>query len=600
MYSRPCRFIAILLLSLAALFPALCQAQQAAVQLDYRCGQPLPWTAAGQQAPGWQALPDDGALIAQGAQCWLRLARSGPQAQPGSAPDTDYLVLQHSPMLRMTLFDSHGQPVPTGSARRDAGGVQELGWRLLLPQASLANGPLYYQLDSSNPSYLERVVTRGQDALPAALQAQQRLLMTTLIAATLLLTSAMFTAAFGFVLREREFGLYAGYSMALALSLLAYSQLGTYLFGASDGWLWQVATPLSTCLLCRLAMDFGRFGRSSIWLVRALYVVIAVNAALLAWSLLALAGVALPMPHYDRFVFENYQDLVIDYLIMLGGWLGWRRGEPDRQDCLLLMFSLMPSTFIDLVNRFWSPIAAPWLQAHWAYVLPPSIDHAIHFNGALTWMALPVVFCFALARRVLRLHTTLVSERNQLEERVENRTRELRSANKELELQASTDSLTGLLNRRRMMECIEQEILRARRYSHGLTLCMMDIDHFKRINDSYGHMAGDRALMAIADTLTKAMRGTDLIARFGGEEFVLLLPETGPAMALELVERLRASVAALPLRADDGQVFGLTISVGIAALETGGENDNTSRLLVQADEALYRAKNGGRNCVMVA
>ncbi len=596
MYSRLRRIIVLLVLWWTTLLPATCEAQRAMAQLDYRCGQPLQLAAEARHPSGWLPLSGDGLLVARQAECWLRVG----QLQPGTGPDTDYLVLQHSPMLRMALFDSRGHGVPIGIARRDAGGVLELGWRILLPQASTAHGPLYFRLDSVNPAYPERVIARGQDTFPAVLQAQQRTLMTTLIAATLLLTSAMFTAAFGLAVREREFGEYAGYSMALGLSLLAYNQLDVMLFGADGGWLWQVATPLSTCLLCLLAMHFGRFSRSSVWLVRALSVVVAVDTALLGWSLLALAGVALPMPRYDRFAFENYQDVVVESLIMLGGWLGWRRGEQDRQDCLLLMFSLMPSMFIDLVNRLWSPIVAPWLQLRWGYTLPPALEHAIHFNGALTWMPLPVMFCFALARRALRLHTALLSERDQLEARVEHRTRELRGANQELELQAGTDGLTGLLNRRRMMQRIDQEILRARRHGHRLTLCMMDIDHFKRINDSYGHMVGDRALVAIAEALTCAMRGTDLIARFGGEEFVLLLAETGPEVAFELLERLRASVAALQLQADDGQVFGTTISMGIAALETDGEHDNTSRLLVRADQALYRAKNGGRNCVMMA
>ena len=128
---------------------------------------------------------------------------------------------------------------------------------------------------------------------------------------------------------------------------------------------------------------------------------------------------------------------------------------------------------------------------------------------------------------------------------------------------------------------------------------MLDIDHCKRINDEHGHLAGDRALVAIAAVLVDTMRGADLIARFGGEEFVLLLTNTGPRMAVDLVDRLRSSVAALALRTDDGRCYGMTVSVGVAALEAGG-SDSISRLLLRADQALYRAKNGGRNCVMVA
>ena len=597
MYSRICRAIAFLVLLCPGLLPGTCQAQQSAAVLHYRCGAPFSFAQELAAPAGWLPLPDSGALIARHQSCWLRVALAQPLAARQHA---DYLVLQHSPMLVMTLFDRHGQTQAMGTASQSAGAPLELGWRVLLPLADLAAGPQYLKLDSSNPAYPERVIARGEGALAATLQAQQRTLMTTLLAATLLLTSAMFTAAFGFALREREFGEYAGYSMTLGLSLLVYARLDVLLLGSDYGWLWQVATPLSTCLLCWLAMHFGRFGRSSVWPVCALYLIIAVDAALLLWSLLALAGLPLPALSYDRFSFENRQDLLVESVIMFGCWLGWRRGEQDRQDCLLLMFSLTPSLFIDLVNRLWDPILAPQLQAWWGFKLSAALDSAIHFNGALTWMPLPAMFCFALARRALRLHTTLVSERNMLEARVEHRTRELRSANKELEVQATTDALTGLLNRRRMMEWIDHEILRARRYSHPLTLCMIDIDHFKRINDSHGHMAGDRALVAIAGVLTSTMRGSDLIARFGGEEFVLLLTETGPDFAADLVERLRASVEALTLHADDGQQFSMTISVGIAAFGDGIDNDTTSRLLVRADQALYSAKDSGRNCVMVA
>jgi diguanylate cyclase (GGDEF)-like protein len=597
MHRRLRRAIAACVLSWAALLPSLSQAQPAPPRLDYRCGPPSPaW-----QAADWLPVPDTGALVARGQTCWLRVALAPAPAVLGAAPQAgrDYLVLQHSTMLRMTLSDGGGHPLPAGAARADAGAPLDQGWRLLLPLAGLLAGPQYLRLESSNPAFPERVIARGQGPLPAVLQAQQRTLMTTLLAATLLLTSAMFTAAFGLALREREFGEYAGYSFALGLSLLSYARLDLLLAGVDCGWLWQLATPLSTCLLCWLAMHFGRFGQSSVWLARALYTVIAVDAALLGWSLLALAGVPLPMPSMDRFAFENGQDMVVESLIMLGGWLSWRRGEHDGQDGLLLMFGLAPSMFIDLVNRLWDPLLAPWLQGRWGYALPAGVNDAIHFNGALTWLPLPAMFCFALARRALRLHRALIDERLQLEARVEHRTRALRSANAELELRASTDELTGLPNRRRMMEWIAHEIERAHRYGHALTLCMLDIDHFKRINDEHGHQAGDRALVAVADVLGSSMRGADLIARFGGEEFVLLLTDTEPQLAVELVERLRASVAALPLRADDGRHYNVTISVGVAALDPGA-TDSISRLLLRADQALYRAKNGGRNCVMVA
>ena len=539
--------------------------------LEVRCG-----TAA------WQLLPDSGVLVHQGQPCWLRV---GP-AQAGLATP-DYLVLQHSPMLRLSL-ENHSGSVPLA-----------LGWRMLLPLAGVAQEPVVVRLDARNPAFAERLIARGAGSLADMLRVHQRDLMTTLLAATLLLTSAVFTGAFGLAVRDRLFLAYGAYALALGLSLLSYRQFDLLLLDTDLGWLWQLATPASTALLCWLALRFGNFRRFSPRVTRALWLVMALDLTLLLWSLLALTGLPLPALPFSRFQFENYQDMVTESLIMLGGALVWRSAAPERQDALLLTIGLMPSLFIDLVNQVWDPLL-PWLERSWGYVPSASLNAALHFNGALTWLTLPAIFCLALARRAWRLHSALVTERNQLEARVAQRTCELSSANKELEFQASTDALTGVLNRRRMMLEIEQEIQRARRYGLQLTLCMLDIDHFKRVNDSYGHLAGDRALVAVAEVLAKALRGADQIARFGGEEFMLLLPETGAQEALGLVERLRLAVAALPLYADRGEQFSVTLSGGIAAYAPESDQQQASGMLTRADHALYEAKRSGRNCVRLA
>lgn len=564
MYRRTCQLLALFLLW------TLSQSGMAQV-LEVRCG-----------AAGWQALPDSGVLVNQGQPCWLRVGPS----QPGLATP-DYLVLQHSPMLRLSL-ENHSGPAPL-----------ELGWRVLLPLAGVAQQASVLRLESHNPAFAERLIPRGSGSLAAMLQVHQRDLMTTLLAATLLLTSAVFTGAFGVAVKESQFLAYGAYALALGLSLLSYRQFDLLLLNTDLGWLWQLATPASTGLLCWLAARFGNFHRHCPGVRRALYLVLALNTVLLLWSLLALTGLPLPALPFSRFQFENYQDMVVESLIMLGGWLVWRSGAPQRQDGLLLMIGLIPSLFIDLVNQVWDPLL-PWLARNWDYVPSASLNAALHFNGALTWLTLPAIFCLALARRAWRLHSALVAERNQLEVRVAQRTCELSSANKELEFQASTDALTGVLNRRRMMEQIGHEIERSRRYGLQLSLCMLDIDHFKRINDSYGHLTGDRALVAVAEVLASSLRDADQIARFGGEEFLLLLPETSAQEALTLVERLRHAVAALPLFADRGEHFGVTISGGIAAYAPETDLEHPSGMLTRADHALYEAKTSGRNCVRLA
>jgi diguanylate cyclase len=158
---------------------------------------------------------------------------------------------------------------------------------------------------------------------------------------------------------------------------------------------------------------------------------------------------------------------------------------------------------------------------------------------------------------------------------------------------ALIDPLTGLPNRAAWSERLEHEIGQWQQHGNTLLLAMLDLDHFKRINDNYGHLAGDKVLKIIATVLRKRLRGTDFIARFGGEEFVLLLPSTVPATGLKLLEHLRASIEACPFHFK-GERVTITISMGMTAFKPGEHSD---LVLKRADQALYRAKNAGRNRV---
>ncbi|WP_229259453.1 diguanylate cyclase [Duganella aceris] len=193
----------------------------------------------------------------------------------------------------------------------------------------------------------------------------------------------------------------------------------------------------------------------------------------------------------------------------------------------------------------------------------------------------------------------LHDERNQLEERVLQRTLELSAANTKLEQLATTDPLTGIGNRRRMTEQINKELERSRRFRHPLSLLMVDIDHFKNVNDLHGHEAGDRAIVAVSRALASGMRSIDMASRFGGEEFVLLMPETDIDVASSAAERLRADVAALRIAGDKGDEITLTISIGVAAsYPDAASPDSASSLLSRADKALYQAKHAGRDRVV--
>jgi diguanylate cyclase (GGDEF)-like protein len=162
----------------------------------------------------------------------------------------------------------------------------------------------------------------------------------------------------------------------------------------------------------------------------------------------------------------------------------------------------------------------------------------------------------------------------------------------ELEQAARTDSLTGLLNRRALLEVMQREISGSRRHGSPLSVLVIDLDHFKLLNDRYGHVAGDSALRAIATSLATHLRAKDTLARFGGEEFVAILPNTDGGGAFEVAERLRTQVAA-SLVEIGGRLVALTASFGVSSLQEADESSDS--LLQRGDQALYAAKQWGRN-----
>lgn len=183
-----------------------------------------------------------------------------------------------------------------------------------------------------------------------------------------------------------------------------------------------------------------------------------------------------------------------------------------------------------------------------------------------------------------------------LAERVAHMEQEAQGYREHLEEQrqkALIDPLTGLPNRAAWSERLDHEISQWQQHGNTLLLAMLDLDHFKRINDNYGHLAGDKVLKIIASVLRKRLRGTDFIARFGGEEFVLLMPGTVPATGAKLLENLRASIEACPFHFK-GEPVTITVSMGMTAFKPGEHSD---MVLKRADQALYRAKHAGRNRV---
>lgn len=175
------------------------------------------------------------------------------------------------------------------------------------------------------------------------------------------------------------------------------------------------------------------------------------------------------------------------------------------------------------------------------------------------------------------------------------------TANREhLVISGLTDALTGLHNRRYLDNRLEEEVTRALRYQHPLSGLFIDADHFKRVNDTHGHGAGDSVLRELALRVRECLRASDIATRFGGEEFALLLPQTDAREAIHLAERIRSRIEAQPVAIQGGKTVAITVSVGVAELQPeAGDTPGQAgqRLLEAADQSLYQAKSGGRNRV---
>ncbi len=209
--------------------------------------------------------------------------------------------------------------------------------------------------------------------------------------------------------------------------------------------------------------------------------------------------------------------------------------------------------------------------------------------GLIAGTVILAIWLLVLNRHARHFNQRMAQANARLESAVAHRTRQLVWL-------ANTDPLTGLKNRRAFMETAEAQILQCRRYPHPLAALLIDIDHFKSINDRYGHHVGDQAIRRVTDTITNTLRDSDIIGRFGGEEFAALMPHTDLPAALVAAERLRQAVAGMKIGLLEGGPLSMTISIGLALHEPGLSLDT---LLMRADMALYRAKSGSRNRVEV-
>ena len=221
-----------------------------------------------------------------------------------------------------------------------------------------------------------------------------------------------------------------------------------------------------------------------------------------------------------------------------------------------------------------------------AYVVAPEQSRLLMIHQEALWSLINI--SHGVARNILHILAGRMRYSNEA----------LITSNKrqaESEHAAHTDGLTGLHNRRWLSDSFKRQMQRCELSNQPCTVIMLDIDHFKQVNDRFGHIAGDRILCTVSKVLLNTMRPADLIARYGGEEFALCLPDTPAKDSSLIAERLRVSMSEAKTYVDDGrQLPSITVSIGIAQMQPGQTLDS---LISNADSALYRAKGKGRNCI---
>lgn len=244
-------------------------------------------------------------------------------------------------------------------------------------------------------------------------------------------------------------------------------------------------------------------------------------------------------------------------------------GLKPRQMKKLLVLGLLVFTVAGAVVQWGRPEDAP----------PPALA-AVY----MLMVVLVLAFSTMLALRMGALHTQVKVQRSQLARAVERE-----------QALATRDALTGLPNRRYLAEAMRHKQLTAERTGQPLLLAQLDIDFFKAINDTYGHAAGDAALQAFVQEVAQQVRATDILARWGGEEFILLMDATPAQEGDGVLERVRVAIADTPVCLPEGQSIGLTVSIGATQWQPG---ESAQALLQRADAALYEAKRQGRNCIV--
>ncbi|MEP1217460.1 MAG: diguanylate cyclase [Marinobacter sp.] len=429
------------------------------------------------------------------------------------------------------------------------------------------------------------------------------------------ISSADFLAA-----EQLDYGwqaLFLGIMVAMALYNLFIFVIVRHL-----AYLWYVLTVIASALVL---LNFNGLVFQWLWpdlpVINRYFTAPAISANIFFAAMFTLSFLAV-----RRYSPVAYRLLQLIALISVGCFIYGLSGSYQSATALisLIAAAVTPLTWLmGLAVWYRGQVLAGFYVVAWTPLLLGHLVMAISKIGLIPTNALTeiapqigvavevILLSFALAYRInlerqrriqAQEHTLEVQRKaNQtLEARVQARTEELEQANEQLRAVSITDGLTRVANRRRFDEKLSAEWKRALRQGHPLSMVLLDIDYFKRVNDDHGHLAGDDCLVTIARVCGKEIqRSGDLLARYGGEEFSVLLPATPEAGAVSVAERLRVAVAETPVHIDDqAKQLNLSVSLGVATI-LPAPGRRPSDLIARADEALYAAKNAGRNRVMV-